>query len=132
MSEANKALVRRWLDEVFSRGDLGGVGEIFAPEYVLHDPSFPLDVHGLEGVKMYIATYRAAFSDARFAVEDQIAEGDEVVTRWTAQGTHEGQFLGLAPTGEKVTVSGIEFDAIGLLRQLGVIPPPGQTGDERA
>ena len=112
MTEENKALVRRWLEEVFSRADLELTEDIFAPDYVLHDPSFPMDVHGPEGVRLYVRAYRAAFPDARFAVEDQISSGDKVATRWTARGTHCGEFLGIAPTGEEVMVSGIEFDRV--------------------
>ena len=112
MAEENKALVRRWLDEVLTRGNLRRVDELFAPNYVLHDPSFPYEVHGREGVECYVATYRAAYPDACFTVEDQIAEGDMVVTRWTACGTHQGEFLGMPPTGSRVTITGIEFDRI--------------------
>src|SRR5215218_2880328 len=93
MSEDNKALVRRWLEEVLTRGNLERAEVLFARNYVLHDPSFPRDVYGPEGVKRYVAAYRFAFPDARFAVEDQIAEGDKVVSRWTARGTHRGEFL---------------------------------------
>jgi steroid delta-isomerase-like uncharacterized protein len=107
-----KILVRRWLDEVFSRGDLDEVGEFFSANYALHDPSFPHDVHGPEGISRYVTAYRAAFPDLRVTVEDQLAEGDKVVTRWTARGTHSGEFLGMPPTGDEVTVSGIEFDRI--------------------
>ena len=112
VSEANKALVRRWLEEVLTGGNLELVEELFAPNHVLHDPSFPRDVHGPEGAKRYAAAYRSAFPDARFVVEDQIAEGDKVVSRWTARGTHRGEFLGIAPTGEGVAVTGIEFDHV--------------------
>ena len=113
MSAANKALVRRWIEEVLTGGNLELVEGIFARNYVLHDPSFPRDVHGPEGIKRYVAAYRSAFPNARFAVEEQMAEGDTVVSRWTAQGTHTGDFLGIAPTGEEVTVTGIEFDRVG-------------------
>lgn len=112
MSEENKALVRRWLHEVLTQGNLERAEDLFARNYVLHDPSFPSDVHGPEGVKRYVVTYRVAFPDARFTVEDQIAEGSKVVTRWTARGTHRGTFLGIAPTGKEVTVTGIEFDHV--------------------
>jgi len=112
MSEDNKALVRWWLEEVLTRGNLERAEVLFARNYVLHDPSFPRDVYGPEGVKRYVAAYRFAFPDARFAVEDQIAEGDKVVSRWTARGTHRGEFLGISPTGEEVTVTGIEFDHV--------------------
>ena len=110
MSEKNKALVRRWIDEVFTRGYLDEADELFTSNYAMHDPSFPRDVHGPEGVKRYVSAYRAAFPDLGITVEDQLADEDRVVTRWTLRGTHSGEFLGLAPTGEGVTVSGIEFD----------------------
>jgi steroid delta-isomerase-like uncharacterized protein len=110
--ENNKALVRRWLDEVFTRGDLGRANDLFAPNYTLHDPSFPGAVYGPEGVKRYVRTYREAFPDARFTVEDQVAEEETVATRWTARGTHRGAFLGISPTGDRVTVSGIEFSRV--------------------
>ena len=112
-SEKNKILIRRWLDEVFTRGDLDEVDELFASTFALHDPSFPHDVHGPEGIKRYVTAYRVAFPDLRVTVEDQLADADTVVTRWTVRGTHSGAFLGLAPTGDEVTVSGIEFDRIG-------------------
>jgi steroid delta-isomerase-like uncharacterized protein len=111
-SEKNKILVRRWLAEVFGSGDLDKADELFALNYALHDPSFSYDVHGLEGIKRYVTAYRAAFPDLEVTVEDQLAEEGTVVTRWTARGTHSGTFLGLAPTGDEVTVSGIEFDHV--------------------
>jgi steroid delta-isomerase-like uncharacterized protein len=111
-SEKNKILIRRWLDGVFTRGDLDEADELFTLNYALHDSSFPHDVHGAEGIKRYVSAYRAAFPDLRVTVEDQLAEEDKVVTRWTVRGTHLGEFLGLAPTGDEVAVSGIEFDLI--------------------
>src|SRR5919202_6569379 len=111
-SEKNKVLVRRWLDEVFTRADLDEADELFTLNYALHDQSFPHDVHGPEGIRRYVTAYRAAFPDLRVTVEDQLAEEDRVVTRWTLRGTHQGEFLGLTPTGDEVTVSGIEFDRI--------------------
>ncbi len=69
-------------------------------------------MHGPEGIKRYVTAYRVAFPDLTVAVEDQLAEADKVVTRWTVRGTHSGEFLGLAPTGDEVTVSGIEFDRV--------------------
>ena len=112
MSEENKALVRRWFDEVLTRGNLQQVDELFAPNYILHGPSISQEVHGREGIRQYVATYRAAFPDTHFTVEDQIAEQDMVVTRWTARGTHRGEFLGITPTGSWTTITGIEFDRI--------------------
>jgi steroid delta-isomerase-like uncharacterized protein len=110
--ERNKTLIRRWLDEVFTRGDLDEADELFTSNFALHDPSFPGDVYGPEGIKRYVTAYRGAFPDLRVTVEDQLAEADKVATRWTARGTHSGEFLGLLPTGDEVTVSGIEFDWI--------------------
>ncbi|HJQ29459.1 MAG TPA: ester cyclase [Rubrobacter sp.] len=140
-SEGNKAVVRQFLDEVFGGGNLELVDEIFAPDYVLHDPAVPGAVGGTEGMKQYVSMYRAAYPDTHFTIEDQIAEGDHVVTRWTGQGTHRGELLGIAPTGKLVTVTGIEvdrvsggrieetwvnYDALGMMQQLGVIPAPEQ------
>ena len=97
MAEGNKALVRRWLDEVLTQGNLWRVDELFAPNYVLHDPSFPQEVHGREGIRRYVAASRAAYPDACFVIEDQIAERDMVPTRWTARGTHRGSLRGYRP-----------------------------------
>jgi steroid delta-isomerase-like uncharacterized protein len=108
----NKALVRRWFDEVLTRGDIQRANEIFSPSYVLHDSSFVQEVHGREGVKRYVTTFHAASPDLCFAVEDQIGEGDMVVTRWIARGTHREEFLGIPPTGNQMTVTGIEFDRV--------------------
>jgi len=112
MSEENKALVRRWIDEVLTRGDIRRVDQLFAPNYVLHDPSLVQEVHGREGIERYVRALRAASSDICFAVEDQIAERDMVVTRWTARGTHQEEFLGIPPTGNQMTMTGIEFDRV--------------------
>lgn len=141
--EENKTVVRRFLEEIFTAGNVELVDELFAPDYVLHDPGVPDEVRGPEGMKRYVSMYRAAYPDTHFTIEDQIAEGDEVVTRWTGQGTHEGELIGIPPTGKQVTVTGIEFDrvaggkmqetwvsydALGMMQQLGVIPQPEQTG----
>ena len=112
MVERNKALVRQWIDEVLTRGDIRRIDGLFAPNYVLHDPSMAQEVHGREGVARFAATFRSASPDICFTVEDQIAEGDMVVTRWTARGTHRGRFLEIPPTGEQMTVTGIEFDRV--------------------
>jgi steroid delta-isomerase-like uncharacterized protein len=110
--DRNKALVRRWLEGVFSRGDLDAADGLFNSNYALHDPSFLRDVHGPEGIKRYVSAYRDAFPDLEVTVEDQLAGEDKVVTRWTVRGTHSGEFLGLAPTHQEITVSGIEFDRV--------------------
>ena len=138
--EENKTVVRRFLEEIFTAGNLELVDELFAPDYVLHDPVLPDEVSGPEGMKRYVSMYRAAYPDTHFTIEDQIAEGDNVVTRWTGQGTHRGELMGIPPTGARVTVTGIEldlivdgklrethviYDAMSMMQQLGVIPEGG-------
>jgi steroid delta-isomerase-like uncharacterized protein len=113
LSEENKAKVRRFYEEVFGAGRLERADELFAPNFLLHDPSFPRRVHGPEGMRRYVGAYRAAFPDLQLTVEDQLAEGDKVVTRWTARGTHRGDFLGILPSGNVVAVTGIGFDRLG-------------------
>ncbi len=142
MSEENKALLRRVTDEVFNQGNLDVVDELFAPNYVLHDPGIPGgELRGTEGFKQqWVSMFRTAFPDLQLSVEDQVAEGDEVVTRYTGRGTHRGELMGIAPTNNEVVVSGIimsrvsggrieeewnNFDALGMMQQLGVVPQPG-------
>jgi steroid delta-isomerase-like uncharacterized protein len=135
--EENKQLVRRDPEEIWSEGDLDVVDEIYAEDFVLHDPSSPDGTRGREGYREYVAAYRDAFPDAEYVVEELVAEGDAVVMRYTASGTHEGELMGVEPTGEAVSVTGMElyhvdderitemwtnYDALGVLRQLGVVP----------
>src|SRR5919202_5497109 len=137
MSEENKTLARRVLEEVFNEGNLDVVDEIFAQDYVHHDPTMPEEGHGREHMKEFASMYRSAFPDVRVQIEDQIAEEDRVATRWVASGTHEGELMGIAPTGNRVTVAGLtidriangqvaetwdNYDALGMMQQLGVIP----------
>lgn len=136
-TEENKAPSRRSGEEIFNSGNLDVADELYAPDYVLHNPSLPEDLHGPESLKQYAAMPRAAFPDARVTVEDQVAEGDKVVDRWTATGTHTGEFLGIPPTNRRFEISGITIsrfsggkivedwyqgDDLGMMQQLGVIP----------
>jgi steroid delta-isomerase-like uncharacterized protein len=135
-AEENKALARRVLDEMFNKGNLDVADELLAPDYVDHDPAMPEDIHGPEGFKQYVSGYRSAFSDLHLEFEDQIAEGDKVVTRWTGTGTHDGELSGIPPTGNRVTLPGMEivrisggklvegwegYDTMNLMRQLDVM-----------
>jgi len=137
MSDANREVARRILDEVFGQGRMETADELIAPDAIGHDPSLPAPVQGPEGVKQAAAGYRAGFPDLRFTVDDQCASGELVCTRWTAIGTNSGDFWGMAPTGRQATVTGItmdrisggrvveswtNWDALGLLQQLGVVP----------
>ena len=138
-TEENKALARSSFEEILNNVNLAIIDEVFSPNYVLHTPAGP--VHGPEGFKQFVLMYRNAFPDARYTLEEMIAEGDKVVTRWTATGTHLGELMGIPPTGRRGTVTGISigryeggklveewlnFDALGMLQQIGVIPMPGQ------
>lgn len=137
MSEESKTLVRRQEEELFGRGNLDVADEIYAPDYVGHDPSNPEDVRGLQAAKRAAAAYRQAFPDLLVTVEDLIAEGDKVAARLRFRGTHVGELDGIAPTGRRVDCTGIvtsrigggriaedwaNFDDLGMMRQLGVTP----------
>ena len=132
MSERNKAHIRRVIEEVYNRGDLGAVAEVASSDLVIHAPSG--DMRGHEGVRAYVAALRTGFPNLTITIEDQVAEGDMVVTRWVARGTHRGPFNGLPGTGKDVVVAGTDIDRfaggkvaecwthvdeLGLLRQLG-------------
>jgi steroid delta-isomerase-like uncharacterized protein len=110
-SEQNKAIVRRLFEEPW-KGKLDVVDELTAGDYVGHDPALPGPVRGPEGVKEFISTYLGAFPDARVTVEEQLAEGDLVATRWSARGTHEGELMDIDPTGRKVSISGITISRL--------------------
>lgn len=141
MSQENKALVRRLIDEVWNQGKLAMTDELVAPNFATHDPGSPDFGRGPQAVKQGVSLYRNAFPDIRFTIEDMVAEGDKVVTRWTASGTHKGELSGIPPTGKKTTVTGVtisrfaggkivetwsNWDTLGLMQQLGVAPAPGQ------
>ena len=110
MSEENKAIARRFWEEAWA-GNLDVVDEIYATDFVFHSANTG-DERGLEGVKRRITTYRTPFPDLQVIVEDQIAEGDKVVTRVTWRGTHQGEFMGIAPTGKQVEWSGVVIQRI--------------------
>jgi steroid delta-isomerase-like uncharacterized protein len=137
MSENNKAVVHRLLDEVWNKGNLSLVDELFTPNFEFHDASTPDLGRGPESEKKRVTLYRNAFPDLRITIEDMIAEGETVVTRWSCRGTHKGDLSGIAPTGKQITISGItvgrfangkiaqgyaNWDALGLMQQLGVVP----------
>src|SRR5579864_5887314 len=139
--EDNKATARRWYEEVFTAGNLDLIHELFAPNFVDHDPVNLLP--GLEGVRQVVGMYRGAFPDLHITVEDWVAEGEKVVTRFRAQGTHKGPLMGIPPTEKQVTVTDIDIlgfehgkiaehwgnrDDLGMLQQVGAIPAPGQPG----
>ena len=99
--EENKAITRRFVEEPWNKGNVAALDELCAPNYSLNG------LGGLEELKAAIATFRAGFPDCHFTIEEMIAEGDKVAYRWTARGTHHGEYEGIAPTGKAVTVTGI-------------------------
>ena len=132
----NKRLADRVWEEIWHRGELDKIDDFFAPDFVRHDPG--RELRGPEANRQFITGLRSAFPDAHYTVDDRIAEGDKVCLRYRFQGTHEGPFLGIAPTGKRIAYSGIliyrilnnkiaeqwtEFDLLGFLKQLGALPP---------
>ncbi|MGH2385045.1 MAG: ester cyclase [Candidatus Limnocylindria bacterium] len=141
MSERNKLVSRTLIEEVWNRGNFALVDELVSPDFRGHSSSPDMDTRGVDGYREYHRGLRAAFPDLRYTIEDQVAEGDKVVTRWTARGTHQGAFAGIPATGRSGTISGVttdrivdgqsvecwtSLDELGLLQQLGVVPRPGQ------
>lgn len=135
-AQKNKEIVRRVVEEPWD-GSLEVFDECLDPSYVSYDPSQPEPVRGIEGAKEFIDTFRSAYSDGRVTVDEQYADGETVTTRWTGRGTHDGELMGIPPTGKQVTVSGItisrvsdgkvveeyqNWDTLGMLQQLGAVP----------
>jgi predicted SnoaL-like aldol condensation-catalyzing enzyme len=111
-TEENKRISWRLQEEVFGQGKLKSVDELLAPEYVSHAPGDPELNRGPEDIKQIVRAYHSAFPDINFAVQKQVAEGDMVVTRWIARGTHRGEFMGIPPSGRRIAVSGMSMDRI--------------------
>ena len=127
---------RRIFEEVWNRRNPAIIDELMAPDYVHHDVLSP-EAFGLDGYKQFADRYLSAFPDLQMTIHDEVVTVDRIVTRWTATGTHDGDLPGLPRTGKKVSVTGItiarlsngkfveswnNWDALGMLRQLGAIP----------
>lgn len=138
--EANKRILRRFFEELFNTGDLSIADEIVADNYVNHN-NIPGEPPGRDGLKAFVTLLRTSFPDIHFTVDDQIAEGGKVVTRLHFTGTHQGEFMGVPPTGKTINVTAIniqrvsggqiqetwlDWDALGSLHQLGAIAAPQQ------
>ena len=139
MSTEEKALISQVFEEVWNRGKLDMADALYAATFVAHNPGNPGQAPGPQGVKDYVAQARNDFPDLHFTVEEQIAEGALVTTRWTLRAIHQREVVGVAPTGRQLTVTGIslwritggkiveewaEWDQLGLLQQIGAIPAP--------
>ena len=128
-------------EEELNQGDLAVVDEIFAPNYVRHVIGMP-DIVGPEAEKQFTSSLRAAFPDIHFTIEDCCVDGNKLFVRWRAEGTHEGEYMGIPATGKRVSVAGMAIhriekgqfqeswdmvDNLGMLQQLGVIPAPSKS-----
>jgi steroid delta-isomerase-like uncharacterized protein len=141
VSEKNKAVVRRWFEEVWNQGREESVDELFSAEGVAHGlGDSEADVHGPAEIKPFVAHIRGSIPDVNIQVEDIVGEGDRVAVRIVLRGTHTGPGLGVAPTGREVSIQGIiivrivdgqivegwnSYDQLGLLRQVGAVPGLG-------
>jgi steroid delta-isomerase-like uncharacterized protein len=137
-AQENKEKARRMLEEAFGQGKVEIVEEILDPDFVCYDPNSESGaVRGAETIKQEIEWFRNAVPDLTYTVEDQVAEGDKVVSRYTATGTHKGEFFGVAPSGNRIEMSGIqidrfdesgkmveewpEYDLLGAMKQMGAV-----------
>ena len=138
--EAHKAMVWRAIAAIWHQGQVEAIEEVIAPTYVYHTSHTVGDggheVYGPDGVRNTVSAWRSAFPDLRFTLEDLIVEGDKIVARWTCRGTHQGVFRGMAPTGKRVTFTGMTLyrmaqgkiveqwtveDGVSLYQQLGIL-----------
>jgi len=138
-AEQDKALIVRFVEELFNRGNIGIVDEIFAPDFIEREQLPPGIPSGREGVKVLATMLRSAFPDFKATIDDILAEGDKVVIRMTWSGTQKGEFMGVPATGKRVSVGVIDIiritngklvehwgqmDSMSLMQQLGAIPAP--------
>jgi steroid delta-isomerase-like uncharacterized protein len=135
-AEENKAIFRRYVEELGNEGNFDLADEIF-DQYRAHQSDGTTLERGPEDVKRFMGEFRSAFPDFHSTIEDMVAEGDKVVTRWRARGTHQGEFRGIAPTGKEIEMTGIgifrfstegkvveswdAMDQLGMMQQLGVV-----------
>ena len=142
--EANKALVRRSLEDIYNGGNVATIHEVFSEDFVGWDPTFPNgELRGLAGIRGNVERGHQSFSHWRFAIEDMIAEGDKVLVRIVMHARHTSPFLGRPASGANLEVSGMtlnrikdgriverwgNWNTIGMLQQMGVLPPLDQIG----
>lgn len=134
-TEMNKSVARRYFEDIWNANSLDAVGEILAPNPVGHASG--ITIKGVDALCDRVGTLHAIYDEPRFKVEQQVAEGDYVLTRWTLEGRHSGEYMGAKPTGKQVKVTGMNLfrmaggriaelwvnsDDLGELRQLGILP----------
>lgn len=138
MDDTNKALIRRWYHQMWDAGQLELANELVAPSFVSHQLHNPAHLpRGPEGARQVVKLYRHALPDMHHTIEEQLLDGNKVVTRWTMRGTHKGDLFGIPATGKRAMVSGIsieqivngqiteswfDLDLLGLMQQIGAVP----------
>ena len=136
-AEDHKALFRYYFNEGTNKGDLSVVEKVFAADYIHHDPANVDAIGGMEDVRRHITTLRSAFPDVAFHIQQEIVDGDDIVVRWNATGTHTGDYFGIPATGKSFNITGMNHwqmgadgktvegwvsrDDMGLMRQLGLM-----------
>ena len=138
MSTDNKELIRRLYEEVWNKRKFEITSELISPSHALQGPNFSGSSIGPDAYKHQVALFVAGIPDLRFTVEDTVSENDKIVACWTISGTHQGEFMGIPATNKKISFDGMtihhiangkiidsfsNWDALGLMRQLGVAPP---------
>ena len=138
-AEENKSIIRRLIMEVWGNGDMTALDEIVSSDFIDHTTTG--NVPRSENFKRLVIDFRSAFPDIQFTIEDMMAEGDKVIARWTASGTHKGEFLGHTPKDNQISITGVHiyrlsneklverwgnWDQLGLMQQIGLIPTPKQ------
>jgi steroid delta-isomerase-like uncharacterized protein len=136
MAHENSALIRRWFEEVWNKGRMEAIDEMASPDVIGHGQAQHDTDIGLEEFRPFVVSLRNAFPDMKVVIDHTIEQGDKVVARWTSTMTHKGEFLGFAPTGKKVTITGTtiqrivdgkivegwdNWDQLGLLVQIGAV-----------
>ncbi len=140
------SLIRVIIETVFNQGDYAAIDELLAPGSILHTPAWGMPANRL-GFKQWIAGFRAGIPDLHCTLEDEIRSGDKQAAHWTMRGNQTGRFFGNLPTGRPVEVHGMIFarvennrivenwilvDQIGMLQQLGIVPPPARDGGSKS
>ena len=147
MSAENKAIVRRLYEEVWNQRKLEVVNELISPSHALQGPNIFSSSVGPEAYKRQVSRFLEGYPDLRWTIENTIAEEDKVVACWTISGTHKGDFMGVPATNKKISVDGMtihhiaggkimdshtNWDALGMMQQLGAVPAVGKTKDASA
>jgi steroid delta-isomerase-like uncharacterized protein len=137
MAQENSILIRRWFEEVWNNGRMEAIDEMASPDVIGHGQAQHATDIGLREFKPFVQALRSAFPDMQVTIDYIIEQGDKVVARWTSTMTHRGEFLGIAPTGKKATITGTttqkisggkivegwdNWDQLGLLVQIGAVP----------